>query len=194
MSVRLVFETHSRSEDNELGLASGWLPGRLSERGRELARELGERRADDGLAAVFTSDLRRAVETVEIAFAGSGFPVLLDWRLRECDYGSPNGAPTTEVLAERRRRLRSPYPGGESWQEAIGRVGRFLADLPTRWSGHRVLVIGHVATRWALDHVLNGANLEDLIDAEFAWRPGWEYNLDEAQLDNTTTPRDLLRD
>ena len=92
MSVQLVFETHSLSEDNELGLASGWLPGRLSARGRELARELGVRRAGDGLAAVFTSDLRRAVETVEVAFAGSRLPVLMDWRLRECDYGSLNGS------------------------------------------------------------------------------------------------------
>jgi broad specificity phosphatase PhoE len=182
MSVQLVFETHSRSEDNERGLASGWLPGRLSERGRELARDLGERRAGDGLAAVFTSDLRRAVETVEIAFTGSRIPVLVDWRLRECDYGLLNGAPTAQVLAERRRRLRSPYPGGESWEQAIDRVGRFLADLPTRWSGDRVLVIGHVATRWAFDHLLGGANLEDLVEAEFAWRPGWEYKLDEPHL------------
>lgn len=184
MSIRLVFETHSQSEDNELGFASGWLPGRLSARGRKLASELGARRANDGLAAVFTSDLRRAVETVEIAFGGSGIPVFIDWRLRECDYGSLNGGPTAEIHAERRQRLRSPYPGGESWEEATSRVGRFVADLPTRWSGDRVLVIGHVATRWALDHLLKGAKLEELVDADFAWRPGWEYVLDEAHLDD----------
>jgi broad specificity phosphatase PhoE len=181
MPVRLVFETHSLSVDNELGLASGWLPGRLSERGRELARELDQRRAHDGLAAVFTSDLRRALETVEIAFAGSRFPVFIDWRLRECDYGSLNGAPAAQVHAERRRRLRSPYPGGESWEQAVCRVGRFLGALPTRWSGDRVLLIGHVATRWALDHLLGGAELEELIDAEFAWGPGWEHDLNDPQ-------------
>jgi broad specificity phosphatase PhoE len=31
---------------------------------------LGERRRNDGLDVVFTSDLRRAVETAGIAFAG----------------------------------------------------------------------------------------------------------------------------
>jgi 2,3-bisphosphoglycerate-dependent phosphoglycerate mutase len=182
MSVQLVFETHSLSEDNQLGLASGWLAGRLSARGRELARELGQRRSGDGLAAVFTSDLPRAVETAEVAFEGSPLPVLMDWRLRECDYGSLNGSPTARVHADRRRRLRSPYPGGESWEQAVDRVGRFLTDLPTRWSGDRVLVIGHVATRWALDHLLKGVNLEELVEAEFAWRPGWEYNLEEPHL------------
>ena len=70
--IELVYETHSTTIDNETGIATGWLPGRLSETGRELARALGERRRDDGLAAVFTSDLARAVETAEIAFGGSG--------------------------------------------------------------------------------------------------------------------------
>ncbi|MFS8580670.1 MAG: histidine phosphatase family protein, partial [Novibacillus thermophilus] len=68
-----------------------WLPGRLSERGRAVAVELGERRRDDGLAAVFTSDLDRAVETARIAFVGTDIPVFQDKRLRECDYGELNG-------------------------------------------------------------------------------------------------------
>ena len=154
--MQIVLETHAVSEDNEHGLASGWLPGRLSERGRELARELGERRLAEGLAAVFTSDLRRALETVELAFPDCGLPVLVDWRLRECDYGSLNGGPAAQVLRECRQHLTMPYPDGESWEQAIRRVGRFLSDLPVRWSGQCVSVIGHIATRWALDHLVHG--------------------------------------
>ncbi|WP_436760237.1 histidine phosphatase family protein [Streptosporangium sp. V21-05] len=62
MPTEIVFETHSWSEDNDRGIATGWLPGRLSERGRHLAGELGERRREDDLAAVFTSDLTRAAQ------------------------------------------------------------------------------------------------------------------------------------
>jgi 2,3-bisphosphoglycerate-dependent phosphoglycerate mutase len=176
--VEIVFETHSTTEDNEAGLATGWLPGRLSAAGRENARAVGERRRDDGLAAVFTSDLGRALETVGIAFAGSTVPVLHDWRLRECDYGSRNGAPRSEVHDVRWDYLDAPYPGGESWREAVARVGRFLDDLPTRWAGERVLVVGHGATRWAFDHFLDGRSLEELLDDEdFAWQEGWEYRL-----------------
>jgi 2,3-bisphosphoglycerate-dependent phosphoglycerate mutase len=103
VSVDIVFETHSTTEDNEFGVATGWLPGRLSASGRSQAREMGGRRRGDGLAAVFTSDLRRAAETVELAFDGTGPPVLCDWRLRECDYGDLNGAPAAEVHGERAR-------------------------------------------------------------------------------------------
>jgi broad specificity phosphatase PhoE len=175
--LHLTFETHSWSEDNDRGVATGWLPGQLSERGRALAGELGARRRD--ASVVFVSDLRRAVETVEIAFAGATTPILADWRLRECDYGRMNGMPAAELHAHRRAHLDQPYPEGESWRASLARVGAFLDDLQGwlghRWSGGRVLIVGHVATRWALDCRLAGRRLEDLMEEDFAWREGWDY-------------------
>lgn len=178
MTTRMVFETHSPTLDNEAGRATGWLPGALSSVGREAARSLGERRRDDGIEAVFTSDLGRAIETVAIAFGGSAVPVFADWRLRECDYGDWNGGPVEQVHSLRRPdRLDEPYPHGESWRAAVARVAGFLPDLASRWSGKRVVVIGHVATRWAFDHVVRGVPLETLCEADFAWQPGWEYDV-----------------
>jgi 2,3-bisphosphoglycerate-dependent phosphoglycerate mutase len=135
MTTQIGFETHSTTEDNEHGIATGWRPGRLSATGREQARQLGDRRRHDGIEAVFTSDLHRAVETVSIAFGETDVPILHDWRLRECDYGTCNGLSLVEVHADRRRHLDDPYPGGESWREAARRVGRFLGDLSLRWDG-----------------------------------------------------------
>ena len=175
MSVVVVFETHATSEDNEAGIATGWLPGRLAPVGREQARELGERRRDDGLSIVFTSDLRRAVETAEIAFAGSALPAVADVRLRECDFGELNGTP--EPLNNRAPYVDMPYPGGESWRQAVARVEGFLAELRQERHGERVLVIGHSATRFALDVVAQGRALEELVGAPFDWQPGWEYVL-----------------
>ena len=178
MPIEIVFETHSTSDDNENGRATGWLPGHLSPDGRKQARRLGDRRRTDGIDAVFSSDLGRAVETATIAFGSGGPPILLDWRLRECDFGEGNGMPVSELQRTRLRHLDEPYRRGESWRQAVTRVGQFLDDLPQRWSDRRVLVIGHTATRWAFDHFLNGVALEDLVDAEFAWQEGWEYRLD----------------
>lgn len=177
MSVRVVYETHSTSVDNEDGFATGWLGGTLSALGREQARALGRRRRDDGIDVVIASDLNRAVETARIAFGHSPIPVLLDWRLRECDYGDLNGMPRSRLEAERHARLDEPFPGGESWRQAVARVGGALDELARTRGGQRVLLIGHVATRWALDHLVCGNRLEDLADAPFAWREGWEYTL-----------------
>jgi broad specificity phosphatase PhoE len=176
MTVQIVYETHSITEDNERGIATGWLPGRLSERGRLLARELGERRRRDGIDVVFSSDLRRAVDTAAIAFGDAPIPVLHDWRLRECNYGVQNGAPREELERARREHLQRPYPNGESWRQATRRVRWFLDDL-ARFGAPRVLIVGHLATRWGLEHHLNGVPLEQLVEAPFAWQPGWEYVL-----------------
>jgi len=178
MPIELVYETHSTTIDNETGIATGWLDGRLSDRGRMQAAELGERRRDDGLAAVFTSDLGRAIETAEIAFAQSELPVEHDWRLRECDYGELNGAPVAEIdEAGRVRRIDEPFAGGESYRQVVERTRSFLNDLFPELDGSRVLLIAHSANRWALQHLLLGAPLEEVVGAPFDWQEGWEYAL-----------------
>ena len=65
MTVRLVYETHSTSVDNEVGRATGWLGGRLSETGA--SRHGGSGPGDgDGIDLVVASDLDRAVETARM--------------------------------------------------------------------------------------------------------------------------------
>ncbi|HZQ80435.1 MAG TPA: histidine phosphatase family protein [Gaiellaceae bacterium] len=167
--MRVVFETHSTSEDNERGIATGWLGGALSDTGRAQARELGERRRD--VSAVYASDLNRAVETAQLAFPGR--TVHLDWRLRECDYGDWNGMPRARLDVERAARVDVPFPGGESWRQAVARVDGFLAELATDGA----VVIGHIATRWAFEQRCRGRSLEELAAEEFLWQPGWEYSL-----------------
>jgi 2,3-bisphosphoglycerate-dependent phosphoglycerate mutase len=132
------------------------------------------------LAAVFSSDLARATETAAIAFGGTTIPVLLDWRLRECSYGLLNGSSAAEMRARRCDYVDKPYPDGESWRQAATRLQSFLSDLLARWPGQRVLVIGHIATRWGFDHLLLGMPLEQLARRQFDWQPGWEYTAAEA--------------
>jgi broad specificity phosphatase PhoE len=191
--VDIVYETHSTSEDNEWGIATGWLDGRLSERGRRQAEELGQRRRHDGIMVVFPSDLGRAVETAALAFAGTDIPVITDARLRECNYGQLNGMSVIRLEAERMQHLDEPYPSGESYQHVVGRVATFLADLARNWEGARVLVIGHAATRWALDHLLTGVALEHLLSTPFDWRPGWSYALPSGWTRDDEAPADCSR-
>ncbi|MEV4802980.1 histidine phosphatase family protein [Nonomuraea sp. NPDC049421] len=180
MAVALIYETHSISTHNEAGIASGWLPGELSERGKALAAELGERRRNDGLDVVFSSDLRRAVQTAQIAFEDSGVPLLQDPRLRECHYGELDGMPVSRLEGNRARHIDHPWPGGQSYQDVVELTKEFLIDLAGNWDGKKVLVIAHSANRWALQHLLTGVPLADVVDRPFAWQPGWTYELPTA--------------
>ena len=141
-----------------------------------LAHELGARRRDD-TDVVYVSDLGRAQETAELAFGGTAIPVHLEPRLRECDYGELNGRPVEEVAAERLRRIDEPFPGGESYRDVVTRTRSFLDGLRTGHDGERVVAISHSANRWAIQHLLEGTPLEELVVASFDWQPGWEYRL-----------------
>jgi broad specificity phosphatase PhoE len=171
--MTVVFETHATTLDNETGHATGWLPGELSAIGREQARELGVRRRDAALDAIVSSDLRRAVESVEVAFAGTAIPIGFDGRLRECNYGRLNGAPVAEL--RRAEHLDDPYPDGESWRQAVDRMGLWLAEARESCDGMRLLVIGHTATKWALDEIVDNIPLAESLATPFDWQPGWEY-------------------
>jgi broad specificity phosphatase PhoE len=170
VSVEIIFEFHATSTDNEAGVASGWSDPALSAKGRGVAEELGERRWGDRIDAVFCSDLRRAIGTAEIAF-GAAVTIHPDRRLREYDYGTMTGAPVEQIHAERPARVDSPFPDGESLRDVAGRVRDFLNDLAREWDGNRVLIVGHGATKLALDHLLGGLSLEDAASQPFTWQP-----------------------
>lgn len=175
MPLTVVYETHTTTTDNERGIATGWLSGSLSEAGRREAQELGKRRRNDRIAAVFASDLHRAAETAEIAFGETKIPIYYDARLRECNYGAMNGMPVAQFAGKRVQHIATPFPEGESYWDVVERTRSFLGDITRKYEDRRIVVIGHSANRWALEHLVNGTALEDLVDAPFSWRPGWEY-------------------
>ena len=179
MAVEIVLEMHQQSEDNLSGHASGWGDPGLTEEGRRRSAELGLRRREDGITACFTSDLERAVQCAEVAFGGTTVPILHDWRLREADYGQLNRAPV-ETVHRAVRSVTEAYPGGESWQQAADRAARFLDDLPLRWDGQRVCVIGHVATLWGFHQRINGRSVAEQHAQRDPYAPGVEFLLRSA--------------
>jgi broad specificity phosphatase PhoE len=175
--MRLVFETHATSLDNEAGLASGWFDAALSATGEDQARTLGARRRDDHLAVVFCSDLSRSFRTAEIAFGDRPLPIVRDARLRECDYGDLTRQPTSDIEQRRLRHLVDPFPNGESYQQVVGRVSGWLGEARPHIDAGTVLIIGHRATFYALEHLLNRIALHQAVTSPWTWQPGWTYRL-----------------
>lgn len=135
---------------------------------------LGERRRHEAFAAVYCSDLRRAWRTAEIAFAGRALPIVRDARLRECDYGALTRQPTG-ALDPRDRWIETTFPGGESLEQVVARVGDWLREARAAHGDATILVIGHRAPFHAFEHLLGGLPLRDAVRAPWSWQPGWTY-------------------
>jgi broad specificity phosphatase PhoE len=161
--LTIVFWAHGSTYDNDAGVASGHNDVDLSPLGIEQATAMGERYRDEHFAAVFSSDLRRAHTTAELAFGGRAIPLLTDPRLRECNYGDLDGHPRDEVDAIRRTRLYEPFPGGESYTQVVERVRTFLTDALRAYDGKRLMLIGHSGTLWALLVCVKGVPLEEAV-------------------------------
>lgn len=175
--VDLLFECYASSVDNESGLASGHHDPGLSGNGFLQAAQLGERNAIKEIDAVFCSDLQRSYLTAEIAFGEKDVPIIRDKRLREWDYGDLSGFPREQVDSEKLSRISHPFPNGESCEQAVARIRDFLVDLLQAYQGKTILIIGHSATWYALEHWINGMPLDQLVAGPREWQPGWTYCL-----------------
>jgi broad specificity phosphatase PhoE len=124
----------------------------LTERGEENAHKLGERLRGLSFARVFTSPLRRAARTCELA--GVGAQSELDRDLLEWNYGEYEGLRTAEIHAKRPgwELFRDGCPGGESPDEVgaradrmVNRVRKVEGDVVIFSSGHFLRVL---TARW----------------------------------------------
>ncbi len=92
----LVFVRHGESTGNERGVFSGWRDLALTERGRMQSAAAGCALSQRGIefTSVFTSELRRAVDTCELLLSAMGRGDMArtrSWRLNERHCGAMHG-------------------------------------------------------------------------------------------------------
>ena len=174
--VDLWLEMHAQTYHNAQGLASGHFDVALTPYGREQAQTiLRSRYANQRFHAAYASDTQRAYDTACLMFADRPLPVYRDSRLRECDYGIYEGRPREEMEAARADAIYTPFPDGESDAQAVERMRSFLADIAPRHDGESLMLIGHAATLFALEHLARGRPLEETVGV-WPERP-WRYAL-----------------
>lgn len=173
--MKIYFAAHATTTDNEAGIASGWKDVELSELGKEQAKAMGETFKGMKIDLICCSDLKRAVDTVKIAF-GDTIEVVADKRLRELNYGDYNGGSSKVVGEMKMDAIKNPMPNGESYEQAMVRVHDFYHELKKKHGDKTVLVVGHRATHYGLD-TLTGQTLEQRLSVPFVWQPFWEYEL-----------------
>lgn len=180
--VKIIFESHSTTFDNESGKASGWLDVGLSNIGKQQALDLGKRYQSIKLNTVYVSDLQRSYETAELAFDGRNVRIIRDARLRECNYGLLSGSSLDEINRIKTQFIQKPFPSGESYEDAIKRIGSFLIDLLKAHSDGVVMIIGHRATQYGLEYLINKTPLLKVIEEKWKWQPGWTYQLPTSEV------------
>jgi 2,3-bisphosphoglycerate-dependent phosphoglycerate mutase len=139
-SVRVVPKLHlirhGETDWNREGRIQGLSDPPLSARGREQAQALAEALGARPIDALWSSDLRRALETAEPLAARLGLELRVSAALRERDFGVNEGRVADEVAAELGTLAGTAWhgpddrhPEGESLRELYERVAAFLDAL-----------------------------------------------------------------
>jgi probable phosphoglycerate mutase len=141
---------HGETEWSKSGRHTGRTDLPLTQSGEAEARALRSRLERIAFDEVFTSPLRRAVRTSELA----GFSAIPDPDLMEWDYGDYEGLTSAEIRARQPgwELFEDGCPGGESAQQMTQRADRIVARLKGLKGNGLVFAHGHVlralAARW----------------------------------------------
>ena len=167
--MKLILTRHGETEENREGVLQGWLPGHLSKDGKEQARLLGERLHYTKIDYIYTSDLKRCVETANaIAKYHPDTKFVKEKLLRERGLGEFEGRKTGEADWE-------VLPGdfltnkpkrGESFGEVWERLENFYNTIKRKHIDNVVLVVGHGGSICLLQGLIYGKNLQESMKLE----------------------------
>jgi broad specificity phosphatase PhoE len=154
MTRLIILARHGESTLNLEGVVNGdpEVDVRLTEKGREESKLLGDQVDNLHLDVCIISRFGRTRETAEIALAGRDVPLDVEPLLDDIDVGELEGVTIVEYRAWKRQHTRrDPFPGGESLDAAAARYGRGFQRLLSR-PEERILVVTHeIPVRYALN-------------------------------------------
>lgn len=177
--IKIIYFVHGTTTDNASKLCSGWKEALLNDLGKEQANNLGKvsKERGDKFDVMFTSDLKRAIESSNIAFPE--YEKITDNRLRECNYGDLDGEHKSLVVYE--EHINESFPNGESLKDVENRIRDFVQYLKDNYDNQTIGVVAHRAPQLALEVVTKNISWEEAIANDWRkkgdWQPGWIYEI-----------------
>lgn len=177
METKIYYFVHGTTTDNAEKVCSGWKEAMLNDLGRERAKNLGDiiSKKKINFDVIFTSDLKRAIESADIAFPN--YNKIADNRLRECNYGDLDGEHKSKVIYE--EHIDVPFPNGESLKDVEKRVREFVEFIKQNYEGKTIGIVAHRAPQLAFEVITKKISWEEANAKDWRkigdWQPGWEY-------------------
>lgn len=190
MATELIFVRHGESNYNHDRRWQGQSQDAfLSPLGWQQAACVADALKNTKIAALFSSDLTRAMQTAVSIANATGLPIFPDPRLREIDAGTWTDRLSDEVAQHEAERVNAwnttpattSLPAGEGLAEAQKRILAFVAERIPGYAGQTVVITTHGAILQTLMAAAENLPLERLwLDHPAAngalVRVGWEQS------------------
>ena len=158
----LYLVRHGETYDNARQLMQGQMQGELNAIGIAQAEAVTEQLKDKHFDAIIASDLHRAIQTAEIIALPHRLTVIATPLLRERDWGDFTGRYIPDLKG-------LPFPENTEKMECLlKRAGQFLEFIRTNYPGKQVLAVGHGIVNKAVQAVLLGKDMRNVVRMENA--------------------------
>ncbi len=149
--TRLLLARHGQTDWNLQGRYQGHEDPPLNSIGRAQAEELASQVIDRSVAAVYSSDLNRALVTARIIADRLGVETRIDRRLREIGLGDWEGMYIDDIVEQyplewdmrKKDPLNARPPGGETLAELAERMVSFADEVSSLFPDKSLVVISH---------------------------------------------------
>jgi 2,3-bisphosphoglycerate-dependent phosphoglycerate mutase len=188
---KLILLRHGESQWNLENRFTGWVDVELTAKGEEEAKRAGELIADIPIDKVYTSVLKRAINTANIALTVSGrpdLPIERDQALNERHYGDLQGLNKAETAKQYgdeqvhiwRRSYDVPPPNGESLKDTAARTIPYFETkiLPEIEGGKNVLIVAHGNSLRSIVMYLDKLTKEQVLELNIPTGTPLVYDID----------------
>ncbi|WP_462137877.1 histidine phosphatase family protein [Candidatus Mycalebacterium sp.] len=150
----LTLVRHGETEWNRLQKCQGISDIPLNENGIFQSKKLGENLKNEKIDAIFSSKLRRAIDTAREIAKHHDIEVGVHVDLHEMDQGDFEGVEFSEIREKHSDKLKAwtekpeqfRIPGGETFTEVQSRAMNAIAQIQEKWTDGNVVVVSHNLT------------------------------------------------
>ena len=186
--MKIYIVRHGKSESNKINtLFNGNYDDNLTEQGLSQAKALGILFREFKLDVLFSSPLKRAVQTAqEISNSHiKSLPIITDDRLTELNPGIFDGLTYDEIMAKykaifedrKRDKLNYIIPGGESYVMLRDRLDSFLREVYSKNAGSSILIVTHATAIKLFLLLLTSKSLEEIEKEDYVNTCWFEFDL-----------------
>ncbi|AEV68965.1 histidine phosphatase family protein [Acetivibrio clariflavus] len=175
MKTRLIFVRHAEAEGNYYRIFHGWTDSGITEKGHVQAKKVAERLKDIDIDVLYSSSLKRTIQTAQYIADIKGLPIIRTDKLKEINGGDwegqkwddlPNLWPEEYHTWENEPHIHR-MPNGETMKEFQERLINEVMYIINNNKGKNVCIVTHgTAIRALMCHFFH-LDLEHMIDIKW---------------------------
>ncbi len=175
MKTTIIFVRHAEAEGNLYRIFHGWTDSGITEKGHVQAKKAAERLKDVNIDVLYSSSLKRTIQTAQYIADIKGLPIIRTDKLKEINGGDwegekwedlPNIWPDEYHTWENAPHIHR-MPNGETMEEFQERLKNEVMYIIENNKGKNICVVTHgTAIRALMCHFFH-LNLEEMINVKW---------------------------